>query len=138
MTTRGRTILVAVVVAVVVAAVIAGVLLIGSPGEERMRRLDAKRVADLRTIVSSIDDYWQRHDRLPIALADFGSEPDLSPQTRDPETDDLYEYRALDSTAYELCSVFNLPAVRSRTDADFWFHAEGRQCFFLEVKTDED
>ncbi|MBT8400256.1 MAG: hypothetical protein KJO98_07255 [Rhodothermia bacterium] len=133
-----RTILTTFVVTVVAAAVIAGLVLIGSPGEERLRRLDARRVADLRTIVNSIEDYWRRHDRLPTDLTDFATEPDLSPHTRDPETDNPYEYRALDSTSYELCSVFNLPAVRSRTDADFWFHADGRQCFFLEMNTNGD
>ncbi len=138
MSVSGRVILTTVVVTVVGIAVVAGLVLIGSPGEERMRRLDAKRVSDLRMIVSSIDDYWRRHDRLPSTLTDFANEPDLSPPTRDPETDEPYEYRALDSTAYEICSVFHLPAPGSRKDADFWFHASGRQCYFREVKRDTD
>lgn len=129
----GRAILTALAVSVVAAAVIAGLVLIGSPAEERMRRIDAKRVSDLRMIVSSIDAYWRRHQLLPSTLEDFANEPNLSPPPRDPETDQAYEYRALDSTAYEICSVFHLPAAGNRADPDFWFHAAGRQCFFREV-----
>ncbi|MDX1429680.1 MAG: hypothetical protein R3282_05300 [Rhodothermales bacterium] len=133
MSNKGNRIVVAVAIAVVAAAVVAGLILTGSPTDERMRRLDMARTDDLRAIHSAVRGYWRRHDRLPEALSEFAQEPDFSPDIRDPESDEVYPYRRLDSTAFELCAVFSLPSIQPERGTDFWFHGAGRQCFFLEV-----
>jgi hypothetical protein len=71
----GKIILVASVIAVVVAVVTGGIILIGSPTQERMRRLDAQRVADLRAVASAVDLYWTRHGSLPPSLEELSKEP---------------------------------------------------------------
>ena len=43
------------------AAVVAGILVVGSPAEERTRRLDRRRVEDLAAMASSVDLFWTRH-----------------------------------------------------------------------------
>ena len=55
-------------VAVVIAAVVAGVFVLGSPADERARRLDRRRVEDLQGIAAATDLYWTRHSRLPASL----------------------------------------------------------------------
>ena len=43
------------------AVVVAGFLVVGSPPEARLRRLDGRRVADLRDVQSAVNLYWTRN-----------------------------------------------------------------------------
>ncbi len=52
----------------VLAVVIAGVTLLDSPAQERLRRLDERRVDDLRSISAELDFYWTRQRTLPSSL----------------------------------------------------------------------
>ena len=70
-----HTVLVAVVVLVVAAAVTAGLVLVGSPSEARLERLDARRVEDLQRLSRLIDVHWAKHGRLPASLDKVDSEP---------------------------------------------------------------
>lgn len=132
----GVDILVASIIAVVVAVVVGGLILLGSPTQERMRRLDSQRVADLRAVASAVDLYWTRHQTLPFSLEELSREPGGFVRLMDPDTKRPYEYRVLNGHTYELCAEF----VRDWTDQhdvlykDFWAHGAGRQCFKLEVK----
>ena len=94
-------------VAAVVASVVAGLILLGSPAEERERRIDERRVADLHGIAAATDLYWSRHARLPTSLDDLTTEPGLRINTRDPVSSEIYGYRALDSVRYEICATFD-------------------------------
>ncbi len=132
----GVDILVASSIAVVVAAVVGGLLLVGSPTQERIRRMDSQRVADLRAISRAVDLYWTRHQTLPLSLEELSKEPGGFTRLMDPDTRRIYEYRVLNDHTYELCAEF----VRDWTDQhgalykDFWAHGAGKQCFKLEVK----
>ncbi|HIA74480.1 MAG TPA: hypothetical protein EYN99_08630, partial [Gemmatimonadetes bacterium] len=55
-------------VTTVIAAVGVGLFILGSPMEERARRVDDRRVADLQGIAAATDLYWTRHSRLPESL----------------------------------------------------------------------
>jgi type II secretory pathway pseudopilin PulG len=117
--------------AVVLAAIIAGLLLIGSPADERARRLDERRVADLTNISNAIDLYWTRQMKLPSSLDELKQEPGGNVSLRDPITDEEYEYRQLEGETYELCAEFDGQSPQSdrREVAGFWSHAAGRYCF---------
>ena len=128
-----RHVLVAAVVVVVAAAVAAGIVLIGPPGEERTRRLDERRVQDLRQISWSTYLYHTRHQRLPASLAALSEEPGLTFESRDSVTDETYGYSVLEPARYQLCAVFDRESTEGRSD--FWSHGEGRQCYTL--KADE-
>jgi len=134
----GKKIIVAsVVIVVVVAAVIAGVILLDSPAQERLRRLDERRVSDLRELSYAVDVYWTRKGNLPSSLADLSSEERVVRELADPETGDPYEYRVLNDKAYELCAVFARDTDTDERDSpymNFWFHGTGRQCFKLEAQ----
>ena len=93
-------------VTMVIAAVGTGLFVLGSPTEERARRIDDRRVADLQGIVAATDLYWTRHSRLPEALDDLAAEPGVRIATSDPASSEIYGYQPLDSAKYEVCASF--------------------------------
>jgi hypothetical protein len=109
-----------------------GIMIIGSPGEERTRRLDARRVEDLGRMARSIEIYYMRHQRLPASIEELSKEPGLAGIPRDPETGAAYPYRSLDADGYELCATFAREAGGVRP-ADVWSHGAGMQCFTLKA-----
>jgi len=123
-------------VAAVVAAVIGGLLLLGSPKEERERRLDARRVAALQDISAAVDLYWTRQSRLPAVLAELGHERGIGVELTDPATGRPYGYRILGERSYELCASFAGGAADRgpAPEGDFWAHGDGEQCFRLEPR----
>jgi len=124
----------------VVAAVVAGLFALGSPTEERARRLDTRRVADLQGIMTANSLYWTRHARLPATLEELVSEPGVQISTADPATAEDYAYQLVDSIRYEVCATFDLPSGQIARDPmrDLWAHAAGPQCFSLEAKDISD
>jgi hypothetical protein len=130
----GKT-MVAVATTVVVASIIAGVILVGSPAQGRLERLDASRIEDLKGIMVAIDSFWIRNERLPTSLEELAEDPRVQVDTVDPGSAEPYEYHPLDEDAYELCASFDgeSPAPGRRTPAGFWSHEAGRRCFELSV-----
>ncbi len=131
-----RTILAAAVSAVVAAAIIGGLILVGPPARERIRRLDDRRVEDLRALARAVDVYWTRQKSLPASLEELTAEEDFARRTRDPETEALYEYRVLGDKEYELCAHFSRAMNERETllQPDFWDHPSGRWCYQLEAR----
>jgi hypothetical protein len=129
----GKRALATVLVIVVGAAVTAGIVIIGSPGEERTRRLDARRVDDLQRISSAVEVYHQRHQGVPASLEELSKEPGLSTIPRDPVSGLPYGYRTFNANSYELCGVFDRETADIRA-VSFWTHGAGTQCFTLNVR----
>ena len=125
-----------VVAIVAIAAIAIGLLLIGSPAEERRRRLDERRVEDLASIARAVDLYWTRHASLPSSLDDLRKEPGADVSSLDPSTSDSYEYRPLQSEAFELCAQFEQASGQAAGTLGngFWSHGVGRQCFRREAQ----
>lgn len=119
----------------VAAVVVAGLFVIGAPSQERARRLDARRVEDLREISESANLYFDRHQRLPSSLGELSSEGGVAISTHDPEAHP-YEYRVTADRTYEVCASFQRDSAERgpRASGDFWSHGPGRQCFQLEKK----
>ena len=118
-------------IVVVAVAVVGGLMRVGPPSVERERRLDERRVEDLREIADTTDLHWTRSGSLPAALdASFSG----------PATGQSYEYRVLTESTFELCASFGTDRLRPSMDV-FWSHPTGRHCFDLavhEVQRDED
>jgi hypothetical protein len=133
---EGKSLFVVGVVAAVIAAVVGGLLFIGSPGQERLRRLDGRRVADLAGVAEATDLYWTRKMTLPISLEELAHTPGLHLDWRDPVTGQPYAYQALDDSTYELCAVFTRSSIADGSvgKSGFWAHGAGRQCFRLIAK----
>jgi hypothetical protein len=119
--------------AVILAAVIAGFSVIGPPGAQREKKLDARRLSDLQGIAASIDFYYSRHAELPDSLEKLGHEPGGLAGITDPQTGKQYSYTKLSPVTYRLCAIFSGESGigEART---VWAHDAGRCCFELRAK----
>jgi type II secretory pathway pseudopilin PulG len=138
----GKQLLLGLVIGLVGLAVIIGLVVVGSPSEARARRLDERRVADLRRITRATDLYRTRHDRLPESLQELAQDPEVSLHARDPATGVSYEYQVLGPNTYAVCARFERadPAASYQDPEsvaeDAWRHGVDRQCFRREARTD--
>ena len=113
-------------------AVVAGMFVLGTPSEERVFRLDERRVRDLGAIAESVDVYWMRYRRLPGSLDDLRTDLGAAVSVSDPASGAAYEYRVVeDDSAYELCAMFERDSSSPERPSfdNFWSHRAGRQCF---------
>jgi len=116
----------------VLAAVVGGLVIVGSPSKERARRLDEQGVFALKALTRSVDEYWRIRGRLPASLGELVNEPRFSAETKDPQTQREYDYRAVSERTYQLCATFAGPS-EGASDAPFWKHDAGRRCFDVDV-----
>jgi hypothetical protein len=119
------------IVAVVV-AIVAALMLIGSPAEQRLRRLDEGRVNDLRALSRAVYFQWNERQVLAASAADLVDGRSLTRLPVDRSSDEPYEYRVTGPRAFELCAVFARPS-RPQDAHDFWYHDAGRRCFEFDV-----
>lgn len=92
--------------AVVAAVIIVGFFIAGSPFEQRLKKLDERRVSDLQTIQSQLLNYWQSKGSLPTSLAELRDDISGFREPVDPETGASYEYNVLGPLSFELCADF--------------------------------
>jgi len=138
---RGGGILLGIASIGVLAAVIAGFLALGSPGDERVRQLDRRRIEDLRDIANALQIHYDPAvgRGLPDSLATPEVLRYLNRGTRDPVTGATYGYRVTGSKSFELCATFQAAA----GDSDFydmdrmWGHPAGPACFEFNVEKDK-
>ena len=107
---------------------IASFVISGSPGEQRLVRLDELRIAHLVQLTEAVDDYWEAQDELPFKMSELLDGRRLSRMPSDPETGLAYEYEQLDPTSYQLCASFDRQSALQLA-VDFWIHDVGRGCF---------
>ena len=129
----GKRALVGILVIVVAIVVVGGIMIIGSPSDERTRRIDSRRVNDLQRISRSIGVYHTRHRQVPASLEELAREPGFANVARDPVTDRPYGYRMFNANSYQLCGTFGRETADSRA-RDFWAHGVGEQCFTLNLE----
>lgn len=133
------------VIAVVFAAVIGGFFIAGSPQQQRLYRLDEKRVNDLSSLESAVYGYWSEKKTLPETLANTTPYIYTSTLPTDPTTGGAYEYHVTGTQTFELCAQFS----KSSDDAsssmssyiyskgvNSWNHPAGRYCFSREISND--
>lgn len=127
----GRMWLAGLVLTAGLAAVVGGFLIVGPPGEARLRRMDDRRVSDLRDLQSAIVAHRTRTGTLPATLDALVEANVRQALPVDPVTSRPYAYATTDGAAYELCATFDRASAngRARDDDPFWAHGAGRQCF---------
>ncbi|MFH0857769.1 MAG: DUF5671 domain-containing protein [Candidatus Magasanikbacteria bacterium] len=136
-------ILASVVSVVVLGSIITGFFIVGTPLEQRKRKMDDQRIQDLQTVQGQIVDYWVRKETLPNNLEALQDNISGFVVPTDPDTKQHYEYIIGDKLEFELCADF------STSDKDFpqrgkemvpytssygsfqknWDHEAGRICF---------
>lgn len=117
----------------VAAAIIGSFFVIGSPFAARLERLDDRRVSDLQNIQWQIINYWQQKEELPETLNELADPISGFTIPRDPETEEAYGYRKIDTLTFELCATFGTEtpddSIQKLMGTENWQHEEGRHCF---------
>jgi len=126
----GRALLLLVVTVAVVVAVVFGLLALGSPQDERRRKLDDTRQANLLTLSAAVSAHFDRTGALPASLEELKAlfpivDPAAAP----------YEYEVLDDSTFRLCATFDYPTEGdpARFEYDPWVHRAGRQCYRFRI-----
>jgi hypothetical protein len=124
-------------IALVLLAVGAGVYVMGSPSENRARRLDERRVNDLRDWTRAVDSFWTANKQLPSSLAEVKRQQAWSYLAEyDTATGRPYDYNATGTSTYQLCATFDRASNPDGARRDpIWDHAAGRVCVPLEART---
>ena len=136
MTAASRGWLAGLVAAAGVAAVVGGFVIVGSPGEARLRRIDDRRVTDLEDLQRAIDVYRTRTGTTPATLEALVQAKVRQALPADPVTGQSYEYSTRGDSTFELCATFDRASATESAhgDAPLWSHGAGRQCFPLVAK----
>ena len=123
-----------------------GFSIIGSPIDQRGKKLDQDRVTRLGNLQMNIEDYYRPHGYLPKYLKDLtdnsGYTSFSESNTKDPETGDLFEYEVTGQTSYKLCATFSTDSIKGDYSstvvyspyANAFVHPKGNKCFELQLK----
>ncbi len=95
----------------VLALIIWSFTVIGTPGQQRVWRLDDRRVQDLQNIQWQVINYWQQKKKLPTKLSDLANPLSGYSLPIDPEFEkgNVYEYSVKGDLEFELCATFSKP-----------------------------
>lgn len=91
---------------IVLVSVIAGFFIVGTPAEQRMRRFDEQRVANLQVLQNQIVNYWVQKEAFPQDLSELEDNISGFVVPVDPESGLSYEYIVIDALSFELCATF--------------------------------
>jgi hypothetical protein len=82
----------------------------GSPKEQRLLRLDDKRMQDLQSIQWQVISFWQQKEKLPEDLKELANPIAGWSVPVDPEFSKglVYEYKKLADLKFELCATFSM------------------------------
>lgn len=135
------------IIGIVAASILAGFFVVGSPFEERVRRFDDKRLADLQFIQSEIINHWVSKEKLPANLSEIRDDIRGVSIPSDPETGGAYEYRVVNNLTFSLCANFSRPSRNAASETtpkplgdpyyqENWMHGEGNHCFERTIDPD--
>lgn len=119
---------------VVVATLAAAIGVMGTPAQQRLVRMDERRIGDLHRIVQAI-----REHGLPPDLATLARTPGERLSIVDPVDGRPYEFAPLGRERFRLCARFATDTAKVVSD-DWshgnWSHGQGRHCFDRDVDPD--
>jgi hypothetical protein len=129
-----------------VVLVVVTFVIVGSPAQARLSRLDADRVSDLSMLTVNVENYYSAEGALP---ADMQIDPVMgipAADLVDPSTKEAYGYEVVGEKAYKLCATFSTDTQNpdkpkdsggAYYDAD-WSHPQGEYCFDKTVQQTTD
>ncbi len=142
LTRRARVLYLWGTIIVSVVLIISTFMVVGSPKQARLNRLDTERVSHLTSLTYSIESYYAEHEALPESLDAFPSIDTRYEDTlHDPLTGEAYRYEVKGNQEYALCASFD----RDTTDktaprdsgngySDEWRHPSGVHCFERDIE----
>jgi len=131
---------------VILSLLLLGMVLVKSPSEMKLVRMDERRVADLHRIGNLINRYYQNNRKLPEDLKLLTPSNDHYLPLFDPETEEPYKYRIMDSKSYEVCAVFSASNLDQRTSVDRYIdgevydmrHGSGTDCLSVSMPSSDN
>jgi hypothetical protein len=120
-----------------VAAVGSGLWLMGPPSEQAARRIDDRRLEDLRTLAQGVDRYYEQNTALPESLDAMNMALPTPLRLEDPDTHAPYRYSAGSGKTFELCADFAHASGDNVLPDSVWTHGAGTQCFTLTAEDNE-
>lgn len=107
----------------VILVIIFAFSIMGSPKNQRLNRLDDRKIADLQTIQYQVINFWQQKQKLPVSLEELINPLSGFYLPVSPEIDKgiLYEYKLVDekNLTFALCTTFNLPIQKGWPEVDY-------------------
>ncbi len=124
----------------VLSTLIWGFSSVGSPFNQRLVRIDERKINDLSSIQWQIISFWQSKGRLPESLSELADPISGFQIPADPETGAPYLYRVVKPDSFEFCANFNLASQDQKLDkaapkvaidgySSNWTHEAGKVCF---------
>ncbi len=137
---KGLMAFISLVVLFVFATIVIGFVLIGSPVQQRLKRLDDQRSNALNAIDSELITYWNQQQDLPDSLAEIEERIYDKNLVKDPETKEYYTYTKISKDAFKLCANFALENTNERPylntkyeyinrSGTYYEHAAGTDCY---------
>lgn len=124
--------------------IISTFIIVGSPQQARLNRLDAQRVSDLTSLSYSIESYYSEHQILPESLDKLSNvEMRYDDRLHDPVSEKPYIYIVTGDMQYQLCATFDTDTTDETAPRDAgngfndeWRHpgGKGEYCFERNVK----
>ncbi len=136
-------------IALFVLSLVGSFVIMGSPKEQRLRRIDDQRVSLLQNMQYGVQSYFNETKTLPTSTEQIFTKvgPGVGVTDRDPQTNELYTYEVTGTTTYKLCATFGTmsyereivrggtkPAVALGSEYD-WTHDAGYFCYDKKVDT---
>lgn len=129
-----------IIIVIIGASIISGLFIAGLPKDQRLVRLDERRISDLSSIDNQIENYWINNRKLPNTLSQLETGLNIS-LPNDPVANISYEYNKKSDLKFELCAVFQTSAKDNVNNdigmlkpvnqfyAQLQNHKQGRDCF---------
>ncbi|MBI2024186.1 hypothetical protein HYT00_02270 [Candidatus Giovannonibacteria bacterium] len=132
----------------IIAGTVWGLIVSGGQGSERKKKFDLMRAQNLSSLDSAIQGYGNKNGQLPESLEDLRDDTTYSyyyKNAKDPETNELFEYKILSDgktggmAKYRLCADFALAASQDSESPSYYYdysyqsaswseHEAGRVC----------
>ncbi len=123
----------------VLVSIVAGFVIVGTPQDARLYRLDQQKVNDLQSIQWQVVNFWQQKQSIPAALNELNDPLSGFMVPTDVQTGESYGYERTSNSSFKLCATFNMPS-RSGGEVSVaepyryegegnWSHEAGEVCF---------
>ncbi|MBP7831947.1 MAG: hypothetical protein KA028_02955 [Candidatus Pacebacteria bacterium] len=82
---------------------------IGTPNQQRLWRIDDRRIQDLQSLQSQVISFWQQKQKLPATLTELADPLSYNSIPVDPEFEKgrMYTYKVTGKLTFELCATFS-------------------------------
>ncbi|MFH1366230.1 MAG: DUF5671 domain-containing protein [Patescibacteria group bacterium] len=127
---------------VIIACIIWGFSVLGSPRTQQLLKYDEQKVNDLQNINNQVINFYSNKGALPKTIEEMAN-GNYYVNPKDSQTGNLYEYKKINETSYNLCADFN-KASDDRSNLAYpvslygdvsWVHPAGYYCFIETINS---